>query len=223
MPRFQLYDYLLKFPLFYGMSHNELELVVGETKFDFRKERADKVIFQEGETCDKIFFLTQGSIQLTASAADYSYKVGEILTAPTSICSTLLFGLKQRCTHTLSTLTDCNFITIDKTETLKLCADFEIFRLNLLNIACNDAQRLNSRNWRVAPTSLRQRIIRFFEAHCIRPAGEKHFQIKMTRLAEELNESRLEISRELNRMQADHLLSLGRGAIHIPMLEKLLM
>lgn len=223
MPRFQLYDHLLKYPLFYGMSHNELELIVGETKFDFRKERTEKVIVREGEACEKIFFLTQGNIQLTASAADYSYKVSEILSAPATFGTTLLFGLKQRYTHTITTLTDCHFITIDKTETLKLCSDFEIFRLNLLNITCNNAQRLNGRNWRAAPADLRQRIIRFFESHCTKPAGQKHFQIKMTRLALELNESRLEISRELNRMQTDNLLSLSRGAIHIPALEKLLM
>ena len=45
----------------------------------------------------------------------------------------------------------------------------------------------------------------------------------MERLAEELNDNRLNISRELNKMQSEGLLQLKRAIIHIPSLEKLMM
>jgi hypothetical protein len=45
----------------------------------------------------------------------------------------------------------------------------------------------------------------------------------MQRIADELNDSRLDISRTLNEMQADGLLTLHRGRIEIPLLERLLM
>jgi DNA-binding GntR family transcriptional regulator len=45
----------------------------------------------------------------------------------------------------------------------------------------------------------------------------------MTQLAAELNDSRLDISRALNEMEDDGLLTLHRGRIEIPMLERLLM
>ena len=45
----------------------------------------------------------------------------------------------------------------------------------------------------------------------------------MERLAEELNDSRLNVSRVLNRLQAEGLLELHRGRIDIPQLERLLM
>ena len=45
----------------------------------------------------------------------------------------------------------------------------------------------------------------------------------MQQLAAELNDSRLDISQALNQMQADGLLTLHRGRIEIPMLERLLM
>ena len=44
----------------------------------------------------------------------------------------------------------------------------------------------------------------------------------MTRLASELNDSRLNVSQALNRLQTAGLLSLGRGKIDIPALERLL-
>ena len=44
----------------------------------------------------------------------------------------------------------------------------------------------------------------------------------MTRLAEEVNDSRLNVSRVLNQMQKDGLLILSRGRIEVPQLERLL-
>jgi hypothetical protein len=45
----------------------------------------------------------------------------------------------------------------------------------------------------------------------------------MQQLGRELNDSRLDISRALNEMQSDNLISLHRGRIEIPTLEQLLM
>ena len=98
-----------------------------------------------------------------------------------------------------------------------------VFRLNMLNLTATEAQRLRHNAWRQAPRSLRERITRFFFSRCIYPAGAKTFYILMSQLAEEMNDSRLDVSSALNQMQDDGLLSLHRGRIGIPMLERLLM
>ena len=91
------------------------------------------------------------------------------------------------------------------------------------NLLATDAQRLSRHAWRTAPRSLRERLTRFFFSRCVYPAGGKTFHILMSQLAQELNDSRLNVSVELNSMQADGLLSLHRGRIEIPLLERLLM
>jgi DNA-binding GntR family transcriptional regulator len=45
----------------------------------------------------------------------------------------------------------------------------------------------------------------------------------MERLAQEMNDSRLDVSRALNAMQAEGLLRLHRGRIEVPSLERLFM
>ena len=45
----------------------------------------------------------------------------------------------------------------------------------------------------------------------------------MTQLAAEVGDSRLDVSRALNRLQRDGLLTLHRGRIEIPQMERLLM
>ena len=104
----------------------------------------------------------------------------------------------------------------------KLSDKFEIFRINLLNLISTQTQKNNRRLFRVPPKTLSERITRFFESHCIRPAGEKMFYIKMTRLAEEMNVKRIYVSNALNEMQNLKLIKLYRGRIHIPSLEKLI-
>ena len=65
--------------------------------------------------------------------------------------------------------------------------------------------------------------ISFFLDHCVYPAGRKDIRILMAQLAQEVGDSRLDVSRVLNAMQAEGLLYLHRGRIEIPSLERLLM
>ena len=133
-----------------------------------------------------------------------------------------IFGYNQRYTHHFHALTDVNFLTLDKEEVVRLSEDFLVFRLNLLNHFATQTQKLIHQQWRRSPQTLRERIVRFFFQHVLYPAGPKTFYILMERLAEELNDSRLNISHTLNAMQAEGLLELHRGRIEIAQLERLL-
>ena len=92
-----------------------------------------------------------------------------------------------------------------------------------MNHLATQTQKLIQSHWRRSPLSLRERIVRFFFQHTLYPAGPKTFHILMERLAEEVNDSRLNVSRALNRMQEAGVLELHRGRIEIPQLERLLM
>lgn len=219
----KIYDKLLQFTLFQGMSHADLMEVVGHTKFGFSKHAAGQRIAREGDACNHLIFLTSGTLSVETVSYDHSCRVSETVNAPYAIQVEQLFGLSQRYTSTFRALTECSFISIDKQEVMLLLETQLVFRINMLNLLAADAQRLRQRTWRSAPQTLRQRIIRFFFSRSLYPAGPKTFYILMTQIAAELNDSRLDISRALNDMQADGLLTLHRGRIQIPMLERLLM
>jgi CRP-like cAMP-binding protein len=218
-----LYDKLLQFTLFQGMSHADLMEVVGHTKFNFSKQPVGQRIVKEGDICNHLIFLTTGALSVETVSDDHTCRVCEVINAPYVIQPEQLFGLTQRYTSTFKTCDDCSLITIDKQEVLLLLETQLVFRLNMLNSLAADSQRLRHRAWRSAPQSLRNRITRFFFSRCLYPAGPKTFYILMTQLAAELNDSRLDISRALNEMEDDGLLTLHRGRIEIPMLERLLM
>ena len=219
----QLYDQLLQFPLFQGMSRDDLEQVAGFTKFSFVKLSAGKCVAAEDTPCRQLLLLLSGSLTVETRSDDHGYSVIEQLSAPYSLQPEALFGYHQRYTHTFTAQTPVSLIALDKSEVVRLTEEFLVFRLNVLNIFTTLAQKGRRQPWRSVPMSLRQRIVRFFTQHVLLPAGPKEFRILMTRLAGELNDSRLDVSRALNEMQADGLIVLHRGRIEIPQMERLAM
>ena len=219
----KLYDHLLQFPLFQGMSRSELLQMAGSTRFDFQRQKAGRILVTDGDNCNQLLFLIQGQIVYESYSVDHGYSVIETLNAPWLIQPEALFGITTRYSHTMKTLTDAQFFALSKDEVLRLLDDFLIIRLNLFNQLAALAQRTQQRQWRSTTPTLEARIIRFFLDHSVYPAGKKEFRILMTRLADEVNDSRLDVSCALNAMQQRGVISLHRGCIEIPLLERLLM
>ena len=219
----QIYDRLLQFPLFQGMSRDDLEIVAGHTRFGFLKVAAGRQIIRAGDPCTHLYFLINGTLKIESFSDDNRYSVTEQMSSPYILQQESIFGYYQRYTHNFYALTDTNFLTLDKEEVVRLSEDFLVFRLNLINHFATKMQKLIQAQWRRSPQTLRERIVRFFFLHTLYPAGPKTFLILMERLAEEVNDSRLNVSRALNRMQEAGLLELHRGRIEIPQFEHLLM
>nr|MBP7471854.1 Crp/Fnr family transcriptional regulator [Prevotella sp.] len=216
------YRTILSLPLFQGLGHDDLEEVVAHTKFAFTKHSASSIIIKEGDLCTHMRFILNGTVETETLSDDHGYRIIETIAPPEIIEPERIFGLRQRYSRSFMAKTNCNMMSIDKIEIMNLADRYPIFRINLLNIYSTKAQKAQQELWRSSPSTLRQHIIRFLERHCERPAGEKIFFIKMNRLAEELNDSRRDISGELNKMQKDGLIILKRGRIIIPQMEQVI-
>lgn len=217
----QLYDRLLKFALFQGMSRDDLAHVAGHTKFGFLKVEAGQLLLSSGEACTQLYFLITGSLRVLTAAIDSAYRVEEQLDAPYVLQPEAIVGYNQCYTHSFDTITDCSFITLEKSEVMRLCQEFLVFRINLLGMFATQAQRLLQQPWQSPPSTLQERIMRFFIRHCLQPSGSKEFHILMARLADEVGDSRLDVSRALNLLQRDGLVVLHRGRISVPRMELL--
>ena len=190
MASLQIYEKLLLFPLFQGMSRDDLEQVAGHTRLGFSKINAGTTVVADGDDCQQLFFMINGTLRVETMSDDRGYTVVEQLEAPVILQPEVIFGYTQRYTHTYIAQTDANFIAIGKDEVLRLSEDFLVFRLNLLNLFATQTQKTVRMLWQHVPDSLENRIVRFFAQHCLYPAGPKVFHILMNRLANELNDSR---------------------------------
>lgn len=218
----QIYEQLLQFPLFQGMSSGDLQHVVEHTKFDFRKYKADSIVFRDGTICNYLHFLVHGKVETITASNDRKFKVTEEHEAPYLPQPERMFGRNQMFSSTMRAVTDINLVLISKNEVNTLTEHFLVFRINLINMLAYKTQKMQNRCWHPQPEALSQRITRYFADHCERPAGHKEFHITMNHLAQELNDSRLDISKALNTIQDKGLIRLYRGRIIIPALEKLI-
>lgn len=214
---------LLTIPLFQGISQSDLTEIMGYTRFDFEKFHKKSVIVKAGETCHHLIIILSGTAEVITASSDNAFSVHEYISGPWLIQPERLFGMNQHYTSTFKAHDLCHTMKISKAEVTKIYNGYEVFRINLMNILSTRLQRSDERQWVSNRLALRSRILRFFSSHCIYPAGEKFFKIKMTDMAQELNDSRLNVSIELNRLQDEGLIKLSRSQIHIPALEHLFM
>lgn len=218
----RLHDRLLLLPLFQGMTRNDIETVVGNMRLGFSKYGKGKVIVSDGEPCTHLRFLLQGECIATTEADDGSYSIGEAVKSPEVIQPECLFGMNQRYTKTLTSTTECSIVSLNKNDVTHLMSEYDIFRINLLNIMSTHTQRLSRHPWRKLPDSIRHKVFRFVETRCLKPAGHKMLKIKMEVLAEHIGESRLNVSRCLAELEEEGLLTHSRATMDIPALEKLM-
>lgn len=221
MQRVPLYGKLMELPMFQGMSKDDLAAVLGQTRFDFAQKKAGTTIVRAEEECTHLYFLLSGRMEVSAQAHDNGYTFVEEIGAPYILQPENLFGISPRYTRTFVAKATCSLLLLSKSEVLRLTDDFIIFKFNLLNTISTQAQKAGKLPWRHCDSNLEHRITRFITAHCIHPAGRKLVHIKMQKLANEMNDNRLNVSRALNAMQKQGLIQLKRGCIEIPMLEKL--
>lgn len=217
-----LQERFLEFPLFQGMSRADLDEALASLKFVRMSCAKGRVVLSEGDACDRLYFILNGKVNLSTAADDHGYVLTEELSAPNIIQPENIFGLNQRFTSAVTAATNCELIGINKLDVARLSDKYEIFRLNMLNIICTRAQRRSRFLWRTRPQGVRQKIARFIESRCLRPAGSKMLEIKMERLAKEIGESRLNVSRELGAMRAEGLIQTRRAEIMVPALERLI-
>ena len=93
--------------------------------------------------------------------------------------------------------------------------------MNLLNILSGRVQQFDAFQWSIDGMTLRERIIRFIQSLSDMQNGTKKLIVKMNDLAVLMDATRLNVSRELNTLEAEGLISLRRKEILIPALEKM--
>lgn len=216
-----IYDKLITLPLFIGIGNEELSQIIAHIRIGFHKIEAGKYICKENHKCDKLLIVTNGTFSVTSYSNDYHYSIEEEVNTPMILQPSHLFGLTAHYTKDFKTITKCNLISLDKVEVLKLLEKSLIFRLNFINLISIKAQHSGKLPWGRKPETIEKAFIQFVRNRCIIQSGHKVIHIKMTDLACEIHESRLNISKMLSRLKAKGLLNNTRGVISIPLLEKL--
>lgn len=222
MSKIQLCDSLQTFPLFQGMGHGDMMQIVARTKFDFLKLSANEKLIREGECCKALYLLLNGMISVETSSNDGNYTITEFLEAPQVICFDSIFGITGYYRSNVYSTTDVALMAISRRDIVSMIGTYPIIRMNAMNMLAISYHKVQKRIWSHETSGIRERITNFIHLRLQYPAGHKLVKIHMERLAEEVGDSRLNVSRALNAMKKEGLVMLSRGMINIPKFEALL-
>lgn len=217
-----MYENLLRLPYFQGISKTDLTAILDKVKLEFFRYSAGEKIISLGEKCDNIVILIKGEIKAESIAPDGTFRIVENHSAPYPIEPQALFGPSTSYSRNYYAKGDTDILVINKSYFFSELCKHDIFTINLLNMVSSKAQGAHKKIWGNTPRSIEGRIILFIALRTETTTGEKTITIKMERLATELCESRINISRALNHLQDEGLVMLSRKEIHIPDFSKLL-
>jgi cAMP-binding proteins - catabolite gene activator and regulatory subunit of cAMP-dependent protein kinases len=216
-----MYDTLLSLPLFQGMSQADFNSLLQKIRLDFVRYEEGSTVISSGQRCSSLAFLINGTVESSRDGMDGKFTFMESIDAPCLIEPYSMFGRAGSYQRTYTALTPCGFLMVDKLYIYSELGKYNICRMNLLNILSGRVQQLDSHIWSLDGMTLRERIIRFIKGLSDFQTGQKRLAIKMNDLAVLMDATRLNVSRELNSLEADNLISLHRKEILIPALENL--
>lgn len=216
-----MYDKLLQLPLFQGICKNDFTNILEKVKLHFDKYAPNQTLAKQGKECNRLIFILSGSVQSERTDANHLYSIQERFDGPHVIEPYSLFGMRTCYTGSYKTLSEVNAMSIEKSYIVTQLNNYEIFRLNYLNILSNRAQTIYHKLWNAHTIDTRSKIINFLLLRCATSSGPKTLNIKMEVLGNLIDDTRINVSRVLNDLQQQGLAELSRKKIIIPDLKPL--
>lgn len=218
---FSMYDTLLGLPLLQGLSKTELEDVLAKVRFDFSSVQDGDTFIKAGDVCDSFVFLLGGCVMSRCNSADGRLSFGELLSGPALLEPYSMFGMHPLFRKSYTASGSISILRLDKQYLYSELYKYNICRMNLLNMLSGRIQSSENERWDIHGTTIRERIVALMKRLSEGQQGYREIRVRMEDLAEILGETRLNVSRTLNQMADDNVISLKRGGFDIPSLELL--
>ena len=218
----QKYELLTKLPLLQGISGKELAHIENMTGMEINEVPAMKrPLIRQNDPCTHLVFLTTGKMMREYTSHDGRFQTKSVLQAPTLLEPYNLFGLncKFRCSYT--PLENVSVITVKKTDVQQHLMKTEIFRINYFNLL---SAIIHKKDMLLRPCrhlTVKEKILQFILKLFPDCESQAEIAIKMTDLAEYIDETRLNTSRALNQLEKAGLMELKRSLIVIPDIKKI--
>ena len=210
-----MYDKLLKLPLFQGLSRNDLTVILEKVKVEFRSFAPKEYLVRQNDACTELLFVLDGKVKVSTQDSAHKFSLCEEIGSETLIEPYSLFGLRPHYNASYQAEALTNVLVIKKTYILPLLCRYDIFNLNYFNLLSSRAQVLQQKLWNTHIGSTLEKIVNFLVLRCTTAYGTKELSITMEDLANLLNDTRINVSRALNKMQELGHISLSRKVIKI--------
>ncbi len=202
----------ISLPLLQGLSaENILQMQERGAIRVISMEPEEGGIVVEGQYCKTLILLMEGTIACTTRGDGWT--LTEEIHAPEVIEEEALWSLSQTYKHTYTPITEGRMLIIDRQHVMHTLMHYDIFRINLLARMSTRLERQELLSRQHSPRNTAQKILHFVHSISHTANFPKSLHIKMTTLADIVDETRLNVSRALRTLQEQGVVSLSRGHI----------
>lgn len=211
-----MFERLQSLPLLMGLSVHDLVNIVEKVKFAFDKYYDGYTIVNQGDRCDKVVYVLRGELcAFRRDDAKGMHTYEYFLREPYIIEPQNIWGMQQKYERTYSFTSEGSTCCIEKRQLTYLMSKYELVRTNFLSMICNKLQSANAALREGIPTTTAGKMIKFLKNNKIIHNGQTVIKIKMDYLAEQISDTRLNVSKVLNTWQSRGVIELYRGGFRI--------
>lgn len=216
-----MYQRLQELPLFQGLNMNDMNEIVTKMRLDFQQLPEEETIALQTLHCKKLVFILKGKVRVEYLDPSNRFRFTEYIDAPNVLEPQNLFGMSQKYQRSYICDSDCQTLTIDRSQFLGVMMNYPIIKTNMLNFICNQLQRSNAKIVNISHKDAEDKFRQLIHNYSINPHGKKHLYASMDALAAMFCETRLNVSKMLKSLKQQGLISQERKAFTIIELDNL--
>lgn len=206
--------YLIGTPLFAGISIEDIQALLKETRYQTKKYRNQETFIFQNSPCTHLYFLYQGHATAGRMNPTGKYLLVEELYAPKVIAPAFLFNKENRYPVTVNATKTCSVLIIPGQDFLRLLQKNRQLLFNFLNIISNQVIYL-SQKVKLSNISIKGKIANFILSNC--EEGESVFTSGYTqqKLADLFGVARTSVARCFSEMESAGIISVKNKTITI--------
>lgn len=211
---------LLKMPLFAGLNSDEIVHLFEHIIYQTRSFGAGALVVSQGEECNSLMILTDGSVKGEMSGADGRRLKIEDLHAPTVLAPAFIFGQKNRYPVNIISYGETRFIVIPRNELLSMFQVNARVLQNFLGMISSRAQFLSEKLQFHSFKSLKAKLAFYLFEEA---GGRTEFKLKhsQSELAELFGVARSSVGRTMMQLQEEQIVDVRYKRVKILDMSKL--
>ncbi len=211
-----MFEKLQCLPLLIGLSVNDLMDIVEKVKFEFNKYPEDFTIVSQGDKCDKLIYILSGELCVSKIDGNQSIYLYEYFNRPSYVIEPQnMWGMRQKYDRSYTFMSEGSTCVIEKKQVNYLMSKYDIIKTNFLNMICNKLQSSTNALTQQMPSNTEEKIIHFLKSNKVGFYGWTEIKAKMQQLANHITDTRLNVSKVLNKWQSKGMIEIRRGGIVI--------
>lgn len=208
--------------IFRGMTHECVVLNLTKTPYTFKRFAKGEILAVEGEECDCVGIVIEGSLELRKEFPAGHYMTLTYL-GPTDIFGeVIVFSNVAKYPATIQANTDTGVLYICKKDLVLMLENCEQVMTNFMKVLSNKILMLNKKTSILSFKSIEEKVASYIlEEYKVRKNLTFNIPLKRIELAGYLNVPRPSLSRTMGKMKDDGIIDYYQNTIRILDLEAL--